>query len=521
MTTGIHHVTAITRKVQANVDFYAGFLGLRLVKQTGGYEDAEQLHLFYGDAQGSPGSLTTFLVWQDGAPGRVGHGQVAEIAFAVPRDMIGNWLTRAITAGLPAEGPVREFGEPALRLKDPDNIIVKLVGGDLSACAPLSDPAAPTRLRAVTILTDSPDETGAFIGRFGYRPGPRDGAIHRWQSDCDAVDVRDASGFVPGLPGTGIVDHVAFRAPDVQAVQDKRWELEDSAGLTSVRDRKYFLSLYVREPAGTLIEYATDGPGMSVDEDPARLGEKLLVPEDDALRADALHLVLPQFARPGETRIAMRDLPFVHRFHTPDAPDGSLILTLHGTGGSETDLFPLANRLNPRSTLLGLRGRSTEEGVTRYFRRLDMARFDQADIRSEAEAFNAFWQAAVQSYGLDPDRITVLGYSNGANFAAAVAALYPSLIRRAILLRPLIPLDDLPEVDLSHLRVLTLAGARDPYGAHAPRLNDWLGKSGAALVACEVSAGHELTQDDLGLARDWLAQNHRSQGSAEYRSSTS
>jgi len=66
MTSGIHHVTLITRKVQANVDFYAGFLGLRLVKRTGGYEDAEQLHLFYGDSEGSPGSLITFLVWEDG-----------------------------------------------------------------------------------------------------------------------------------------------------------------------------------------------------------------------------------------------------------------------------------------------------------------------------------------------------------------------------------------------------------------------------------------------------------------------
>ncbi len=97
MTSGIHHVTAITRRVQANVDFYAGFLGLRLVKQTGGYEDAEQLHLFYGDRLGSPGSIVTFLVWESGAAGRVGHGQVAEIGFAVPPPSIGDWLTRALS----------------------------------------------------------------------------------------------------------------------------------------------------------------------------------------------------------------------------------------------------------------------------------------------------------------------------------------------------------------------------------------------------------------------------------------
>ncbi|MDZ7937948.1 MAG: VOC family protein [Rhodoferax sp.] len=96
MTSGLHHITAITRKIQANVDFYCGFLGLRLVKRTGGFEDAAQLHLFYGDAVASPGSLVTFLAWEDGSPGRVGHGAASEIAFAIQPDAIGFWLTRAL-----------------------------------------------------------------------------------------------------------------------------------------------------------------------------------------------------------------------------------------------------------------------------------------------------------------------------------------------------------------------------------------------------------------------------------------
>lgn len=116
--SGIHHVTLITRNVQANVDFYVGFLGLRLVKRTGGYEDAEQLHLFYGDGLGSPGSLVTFLVWEDGAPGRVGNGQVFEIAFAVPPASLGEWMTRALKHGVAVDGPMHEFGEAVLRLKD-------------------------------------------------------------------------------------------------------------------------------------------------------------------------------------------------------------------------------------------------------------------------------------------------------------------------------------------------------------------------------------------------------------------
>src|SRR5262245_13060271 len=100
MTSGLHHITLITRKVQANVDFYVDFLGLRLVKRTAGFEDAQQLHLFYGDAAASPGSLVTFLVWEDGSPGRVGEGAPSEISFAIQPDAIGFWLTRALRYGV-------------------------------------------------------------------------------------------------------------------------------------------------------------------------------------------------------------------------------------------------------------------------------------------------------------------------------------------------------------------------------------------------------------------------------------
>lgn len=504
MTSGIHHVTAITRNVQANVDFWMGFLGLELVKQTGGFEDAEQLHLIYGDAAGSPGSLVTFLVWQDGARGRVGYGQVTEIALAIPRARIGDWLTRAMQHRLSVEGPSREFDEPVLRLRDPDGVIVKLVGTDV---ADRGWPTAPGPLRAVTIWSEDADATAAFLAPFGYRPAsPAAGpGLRRLVSDSDAIDIRDAAGFVPGVPGSGVIDHVALRVPDRGAIEAQRAALfARGQGQLTVHDRKYFVSLYVREPAGALIELATDGPGMAVDEPADRLGRQLLIPPHFADRADALRVSLPQFARPGEERRPMRQLPFVHRLHQPDEPDGSVLLLLHGTGGNEADLMPLAHRIAPRATLLGLRGRSTEEGVARFFRRTAMTSFDQDDIRAEAAAFEAFWHEAVAAYGLDADRVTVLGYSNGANFAGAVMALYPGLIRRAILMRPMAVLEDLPQVDLGGTRVLSLAGARDPYGAHAPALNDWLRASGADLDARIVPAGHELAAADLDAAAGWL-----------------
>ncbi|WP_265501555.1 VOC family protein [Paracoccus beibuensis] len=496
MTSGLHHVTAVTRDVQANIDFWMGFLGLSLVKQTAGFEDAKQLHLFYGDAAGSPGTLVSFLVWQDGAPGRVGHGQVAEIALAIPRARIGDWLTRAMQRGLRIEGPLREFGAPVLRLKDPDGIIVKLVGTDLPDGG---WPAAPARLAGVTIWSEDAEATAGFLTRFGYCPGGAEGAVIRLVSETDVLDIRNTRGFVPGIPGTGIIDHVALRMPDVAAIAVHRAALDD----VTVHDRMYFTSLYVREPANTLIELATDGPGMAVDEAPDALGRTLKVPPHFTDDID-LRLHLPQFARPGEERRPMRDLPFIHRIHTPEDADGSTLVLLHGTGGSETDLMPLANRIAPRATLLGVRGRSTEEGVARFFRRLSMASFDQDDIRAEAAAFAAFWHGALRAYDLDPDRLTVVGYSNGANFAGAVMALHPGLIRRAILLRPMAVLDPQPAADLSGVSVLTLRGARDPYGASAPALNDWLSASGGDLDAQVVAAGHEIGPDDMARAQAWL-----------------
>lgn len=503
--TGIHHVTLITRRVQENVDFYLDFLGLHLVKRTGGFEDAEQLHLFYGNAHAEPGTLVTFLVWEDGAQGRVGNGQVSEIAFSVPQNTLGEWLTRAITHRMPVEGPLHEFGETVLRLKDPDGIIVKLVANGKATADTASDGLAVERLRAVTLLTETPEQTTAFLQRFGYRPGPVFGALQRMLSGTDAVDVRDATGYVPAIPGTGTADHVAFRAPDVAAIEAAETELSRrNSSTTSFHDRKYFTSLYVREPGGTLIEYATDGPGFTIDEAPGHLGETLFVPPGEQDRERDLKVLLPQFSLPGEPRMPRRDLPFVHRFHVPEAPGEDTLVLLHGSGGNEAALMPLAHRIAPDATLLGLRGRASEEGFPRWFRRLPAGRFDQQDIRDEADAFAAFLEGATEGYRLDPERLVFLGQSNGANFLAATMALHPGLIRRAILLRPMLVLDDPRPADLAGTELLMVSGAQDLALPSARPLESWLKESGARLSSHVIDAGHTLADEDISLSREWL-----------------
>ena len=512
MTSGIHHVTLITKNVQANVDFYVGFLGMRLVKRTGGYEDARQLHLFYGDYAATPGSLITFLVWQGGSAGQAGAGQVSELGLAVPQGSIGYWLERALTHQVKVEGTGHEFGETVLGLRDPDGVLVKLVSADVPALdMPESDIPAEhrvKRIRGVTLLSEVQEETVDFLSRtFGFAKGAVEGPIQRLVSDVgDVLDIRDAGGFWAGAPGTGTVDHVAVRAVDAAEVEAVEAELRKrNSSLTNLHDRNYFTSLYVREPGNVLIEMASDGPGFTLDEPLETLGEALFMPPD-AADPEALKVMLPQFGLPGDERLVYRDLIYEHRFYTPETPDGTVIMLLHGTGGDGSDLMPLAHKAAPDATLLGLRGRSTETGSRRWFRSYGPAIFDQKDIRFEAGALEAFFEEARGAYGLDDAGLVALGYSNGANLLGAAMLLHPGLVRRAVLLRPVMVLDQTPETRLDGVAVLVVLGERDAFRGAGERLAEALRTAGAEVSVQLVSGGHELGDADAALVGGWLRQ---------------
>ncbi|KRB01538.1 glyoxalase [Devosia sp. Root685] len=511
MTSGIHHVTLITGDVQANVDFYVGFLGLRLVKRTGGYEDARQLHLFYGDYAASPGSLITFLVWQGGSTGQAGAGQVSELALAIAPESIGYWLERALTHQVRNEGTAQEFGETVLRLRDPDGVVIKLVSANLPALAMPESSIPPEhairRIRGVTLLSEVQEETTAFLTRyFGFRPGPVEGPIHRLVSDIgDVLDIRDAAGFWPGAPGTGTADHVALRASDEAEVKTVETELRKlNSSITNIHDRHYFTSLYVREPGNVLIEMASDGPGFTLDETLEKLGNTLFMPPDTP-DPEAVKVMLPQFDLPNEERVVYRDLIYHHRFFTPENPDGTTIALLHGTGGNETDLMPLAHRAAPNATLLGLRGRSTESGTQRWFRSFGPSIFDQKDIRFESGALNAFFDEVRSAYHPDPEKLVTLGYSNGANLLGAALLLHPGIVNRAVLLRPVMVLDEVPEADLSGTRILVILGETDAFRTAGEKLADTLKSRSADVTARVLAEGHALGDKDAPAISEWLA----------------
>jgi phospholipase/carboxylesterase len=204
----------------------------------------------------------------------------------------------------------------------------------------------------------------------------------------------------------------------------------------------------------------------------------------------------------------MGELTFQHRFVPGERARARPLLLLHGTGGDEDDLIGLGRMVAPGAALLSPRGKVLENGMPRFFRRLAEGVFDENDVRARAHELADFIAAAREHYQM-PAPIA-LGYSNGANIAAAVMLLRPEALAGGILLRAMVPLADQPdEQGLSGTSVLLVSGARDPIAppAKAERLKAMLERAGAQVDARVLPGGHELSQTDVTLGREWLLAN--------------
>jgi catechol 2,3-dioxygenase-like lactoylglutathione lyase family enzyme len=306
----IHHVTAIAREPQRNLDFYAGTLGLRLVKLTINYDDPGTYHLYYGDELGRPGSLLTFFPWTGGRPGRQGTGQVNGVGFAVPPAALGYWIERLLSRGVRYEGPTRRFDEQVLSFADPDGLILELVATPRASRlegwrdGPVPAEHALRGLNGVTLWEDGDTGSAEFLVRtMGFRPGGEEGSRLRFERGTEGlgtvVDLRRAPGFWRGDDGAGTVHHVAFRAADDAEQAARQAEIRDlGIGVTEVRDRTYFRSIYFREPGGVLFEIATEGPGFTVDESAAELGTSLKLPARYESMRQRLERALPPLRLP-------------------------------------------------------------------------------------------------------------------------------------------------------------------------------------------------------------------------------
>ncbi len=281
--SGIHHVTAISGPPQENVDFYAGFLGLRFVKRTVNFDDPGTYHLYYGDYHGRPGSIMTFFPWSHASRGRVGSGMVGATSFAVDPDTMDEWVGRFADAGHDFGGPTERFGERVLGFYDADGLRLEIVGHSMEEDTAVVDAASGiSGFHGVTLALADPVPTARLLTDvFGYVGKGEEAGRLRFESPvgerASVVDIVRAT--ERGRSGVGTVHHVAFRASDDE--EQLEWqEAVASFGLhvTEVKDRNYFRSIYFREPGGVLFEIATDPPGFTADEPVDELGSSLKLP---------------------------------------------------------------------------------------------------------------------------------------------------------------------------------------------------------------------------------------------------
>jgi glyoxalase family protein len=318
---GLHHITAIAGPPQENIDFYAGVLGMRLVKRSVNQDDPGTYHLFYADAEGHPGSDLTFFPWSQLAPPREGHGLSTEVSLTVPRGALEYWGTRLDRYGVRVERLETRFGDRVLPFADSHGLRLALVERDDAGArtftpwdnSPVPPPQQIRGLECARLRVREVKPTAAFLaGVLGFSLLGEEGGWHRYGvaggGSGAYVDVHDAPDARRGAWGVGSVHHLAWRVHDEQHQLVVR-EGVDAAGRrpTRVIDRFWFKSVYFLEPGGVLFELATDGPGFDVDEDLRSLGESLVLPPWLEPQRAAISSTLPRLQYPPVLAALPRD----------------------------------------------------------------------------------------------------------------------------------------------------------------------------------------------------------------------
>jgi glyoxalase family protein len=289
---GLHHVTAIAGPAQENLDFYSGVLGMRLVKKSVNQDDPGTYHLFYADAEGHPGTDLTFFPWAQMAPSREGYGLSSEVSLAVPPGSLDFWRERLQQHRVTVSPLESRFGQTVLPLRDPHGLRVALVESQDSLGRPFSpwdQSPIPEQyqirgLESARLVERDLVRTSSFLtDAMGFAHLGTENGWHRYGvaggKSGAYVDLYESPTSGRGAWGTGSIHHLAWRVDDEAHQLDVRRRVQEGGSRpTPVIDRFWFKSVYFPEPGGVLFELATEGPGFAVDEDPAHLGESLVLP---------------------------------------------------------------------------------------------------------------------------------------------------------------------------------------------------------------------------------------------------
>jgi glyoxalase family protein len=297
--SGIHHITAIASSVPENLVFYKDVLDLRLVKKTVNFDDPYTYHLYYGDWEGAPGTIITFFPWDNLPRGKAGAGMVTAIAFSIPTGSFDHWRKRLNAHDIEMKEGER-FGDRVIQFEDPHGLPLELIETPPKPIPAVSDmdPIAASHLimglHSATAVLNSLEETRRLLTDvLGLVLYDREGDRYRFTMKSDDAfgrfyDVVIDPQAESGRQGGGTVHHIAFRTPTDD--EQKYWQKsvrQSGFSVTSIRDRKYFKSIYFHEPGGVLFEIATDPPGFTVDETHDNLGAELQLPDQyEPMRAE-------------------------------------------------------------------------------------------------------------------------------------------------------------------------------------------------------------------------------------------
>ncbi|HEY4550309.1 MAG TPA: ring-cleaving dioxygenase [Bacillus sp. (in: firmicutes)] len=285
-TLGIHHITAIVGHPQENVDFYAGVLGLRLVKQTVNFDDPGTYHLYFGDEKAKPGTIITFFPWAGARQGVIGDGQVEVTSYVVPKGAMEFWENRLQNFQVSYSKNER-FGEEYLKFDDPHGLHLEIVEreeGEINTWTfgGVTPEVAIKGFGGATLLSEQPAKTAELLENvMGLEKVGEEGNLIRFRSVGELGNIIDLklTTVGRGTMGVGTVHHIAWRAQDDQDQLDWKQHVENNGyHVTSVKDRNYFNAIYFRERGKILFEIATDLPGFAHDESPETMGEELKLP---------------------------------------------------------------------------------------------------------------------------------------------------------------------------------------------------------------------------------------------------
>ncbi len=312
---GIHHITAIASDPQQNVDFYTQVLGLRFAKRTVNFDDPSTYHLYYGDRTGRPGTAITFFAWPGARRGSRGTGQVNATSFAIPANTLDYWVSRLTDQHVFSEELPPRFGAPALRVSDPDGLLLELIESsqlddvDLKYESEVPKKSAIHGFHAPTLEVQQAQPTRELFEALGFELIGEENSRRRFSVNSKLtsaqVDLIERGDGHFGVNSAGTVHHIAFRCADDK--EQSLWRdqlIERGLHVTPVIDRFYFHSIYFREPGGLLFEIATEKPGFIVDEAASHLGESLKLPPQYERYRTEIERTLPPISIEAKSKIA-------------------------------------------------------------------------------------------------------------------------------------------------------------------------------------------------------------------------